>query len=77
MQVNGGIFSDVLNVANPGAVRFAKDVLDEIVDIFGILKFNKSVFISSVKHFCNFFAAGIKNLESGKSSKNSNRKYIA
>ena len=34
VQVNGGIFSDVLNVANPGAVRFAKDVLDEIVDIF-------------------------------------------
>ena len=29
VQVNGGIFSDVLNVANPGAVRFAKDVLDE------------------------------------------------
>ena len=34
VQVNGGIFSDVLNVANPGAIRFAKDVLDEIVDIF-------------------------------------------
>ena len=34
VQVSGGIFSDVLNVANPGAVRFAKDVLDEIVDIF-------------------------------------------
>ena len=34
VQVNGGIFSDVLNVANPGAVRFAKDVLNEIVDIF-------------------------------------------
>ena len=34
VQVNGGIFSDVLNVANPGAVRFAKDVLDEIADIF-------------------------------------------
>ena len=34
VQVNGGIFSDVLNVANPNAVRFAKDVLDEIVDIF-------------------------------------------
>lgn len=34
VQVNGGIFSDVLNVANPGAVRFAKDVLDEIVEIF-------------------------------------------
>lgn len=34
VQVNGGIFSDVLNVANPGAIRFAKDVLDEIVEIF-------------------------------------------
>ena len=34
VKVNGGIFSDVLNVANPGAIRFAKDVLDEIVDIF-------------------------------------------
>ena len=34
VQVSGGIFSDVLNVANPGTVRFAKDVLDEIVDIF-------------------------------------------
>lgn len=34
VKVNGGIFSDVLNVANPGAIRFAKDVLDEIVEIF-------------------------------------------
>lgn len=34
VQLDGGIFSDVLNVGNPGAVQFAKDILDEIVDIF-------------------------------------------
>lgn len=31
---DGGISSDVLNVANPAAVQFAKDILDEIIDIF-------------------------------------------
>lgn len=30
----GGISSDVLNVANPAAVQFAKDVLDELMNIF-------------------------------------------
>lgn len=34
VQVNGGIFSDVLNVANPHAVQFVKDVLDEIIEVF-------------------------------------------
>ena len=34
VQVSGGIFSDVLNVANPHAVQFAKDVLDEIIEVF-------------------------------------------
>ena len=31
---DGGISADVLNVANPRAVQFAKDILDEIMDIF-------------------------------------------
>lgn len=31
---DGGISSDVLNVANPAAVQFAKDILTEIMDIF-------------------------------------------
>lgn len=34
VQVNGGIFSDVLNIANPHAVQFVKDVLDEIIEVF-------------------------------------------
>ena len=34
VQVSGGIFSDVLNVANPYAVQFAKDILDEIIEVF-------------------------------------------
>ncbi|MBP3512838.1 MAG: beta-N-acetylhexosaminidase [Prevotella sp.] len=34
IKLDGGIFSDVLNVANPGAIQFAKDVLDELTDIF-------------------------------------------
>ncbi len=34
VQVNGGIFSDVLNVANPHTVQFAKDVLDEVAEVF-------------------------------------------
>ena len=34
VQVNGGIFSDVLNVANPAAVQFVKDVIDEVIEIF-------------------------------------------
>lgn len=31
---DGGISSDVLNVANPGAVQFAKDVLTEVMEVF-------------------------------------------
>lgn len=31
---HGGIYADVLNVADPKAVQFAKDVLDELCDIF-------------------------------------------
>lgn len=31
---DGGISSDVLNVANPAAVQFAKDILSELIDIF-------------------------------------------
>ena len=30
----GGVFTDVLNVANPKAVRFVKDILDELTAIF-------------------------------------------
>ena len=30
----GGVFTDVLNVANPKAVRFVKDILDELMVIF-------------------------------------------
>ena len=30
----GGVYSDVLNVANPKAVQFAKDILTEIMDLF-------------------------------------------
>lgn len=32
--INGGISSTVLNVANPRAVQFAKDVISELVEIF-------------------------------------------
>lgn len=32
--IDGGISSDVLNVANPAAVQFAKDILAELIDIF-------------------------------------------
>lgn len=34
VQTDGGIFADVLNVANPGAIQFAKDVLDELSALF-------------------------------------------
>ena len=30
----GGVYTDVLNVANPKAVRFVKDILDELMAIF-------------------------------------------
>lgn len=30
----GGVYTDVLNVANPKAVRFVKDILDELMEIF-------------------------------------------
>ena len=30
----GGVFTDVLNVENPKAVRFVKDILDELMSIF-------------------------------------------
>lgn len=31
---SGGISTDVLNVGNPAAVQFAKDILDEVIEIF-------------------------------------------
>ncbi|MBO7231291.1 MAG: family 20 glycosylhydrolase [Bacteroidaceae bacterium] len=34
VQVNGGIYSDVLNVASPLVLQFAKDVLDEVIEVF-------------------------------------------
>lgn len=34
VKVDGGIYSDVFNVGNPATLRFAKDVLDEITEIF-------------------------------------------
>ena len=34
VQVNGGVYADVLNVASPLVMQFAKDVLDEIIDVF-------------------------------------------
>ena len=32
--VNGGISEDVLNVGNPAAVQFAKDILAEVIELF-------------------------------------------
>ena len=34
VQVNGGVYADVLNVASPLVMQFAKDVLDEIIEVF-------------------------------------------
>ena len=34
VQVSGGVFADVLNVASPLVLQFAKDVLDEIIEVF-------------------------------------------
>ena len=34
VKVNGGIYSDVLNVASPLVLQFAKDVLDEVIEVF-------------------------------------------
>lgn len=34
VQTNGGVFTDVLNVANPDAVQFTKDILGELMEIF-------------------------------------------
>lgn len=35
VQTNqGGVYADVMNVANPKAVQFAKDILTELMDIF-------------------------------------------
>lgn len=34
VQVDGGVYTDVLNVANPQAVQFAKDVIEELMEIF-------------------------------------------
>ncbi len=34
VKVDGGIYSDVFNVASPATLQFAKDVLDEIIEIF-------------------------------------------
>ena len=31
---DGGISSDIMNVANPAAVQFAKDILSELIDMF-------------------------------------------
>lgn len=34
VAVTGGVYSDVLNVANPGAMKFVYDVCDVLIDIF-------------------------------------------
>ena len=34
VMTDGGIYSDVMNVANPQAVQFVKDVLAELIDLF-------------------------------------------
>lgn len=34
VKVEGGVFADVLNVANPLVLQFAKDVLDEVIEVF-------------------------------------------
>lgn len=34
VKIDGGVYADVFNVANPATLQFAKDVLDEITDIF-------------------------------------------
>lgn len=34
VKVDGGIYADVFNVASPATLQFAKDVIDEIIDIF-------------------------------------------
>ncbi len=34
VATTGGIYADVLNVANPGAMQFVRDVCDTLIDIF-------------------------------------------
>ncbi|MBR5476779.1 MAG: family 20 glycosylhydrolase [Bacteroidaceae bacterium] len=34
VKVDGGVYADVFNVGNPATLQFAKDVLDEIIEIF-------------------------------------------
>ena len=34
VKVDGGIYSDVFNVGNPATLQFAKDILDEIIELF-------------------------------------------
>ena len=34
VKVSGGIYADVLNVASPLVLQFAKDVLDEVIEVF-------------------------------------------
>ena len=34
VQIDGGVYNDILNVANPDAVQFVKDILDELMQIF-------------------------------------------
>lgn len=34
VQSDGGIFNDVMNVANPDAVQFTKDILSELMEMF-------------------------------------------
>ena len=34
IQSDGGIYNDVMNVANPDAVQFTKDILEELMELF-------------------------------------------
>lgn len=34
IPIDGGVYSDILNVANPKAVQFAMDIMDELMDLF-------------------------------------------
>lgn len=40
VQISGGVYNDVLNVANEGTVQFCKDVITELAELFPGERFN-------------------------------------
>ena len=58
-----GVSADVINVADPNAVRFAKDVIDELIEMFELVKEVAKIQKCKRKFVYNWFVAQFPNYD--------------